>query len=339
MGALRAAAADGEHDDAVIVDVATYTHGRRLACGDYSDELAARRAAGEGFIWIGLKDPTAAEFEQVAAELGLHPLAVEDAVNGHQRPKLEQYRDSLFVVLKTLRYIEASSDVETGEIMLFLGDRFVVTVRQGELSPLRDVRRLLEEQPEMLAHGPAVVLHAVMDSVVDTYTDIDVELERDLDDIEIDVFAGDRHTDAARIYALKREVLEFRRAAGPLVEPARRLWEEDIRFVDGAAKPFFRDVHDHVLRVEEHVASYDRLLTDVLSAHLAQVSVQQNNDMRRISAWVAIAAVPTMVAGVYGMNFDYMPELGWRYGYFAVLGLLAVACGVLFRAFKRSGWL
>lgn len=323
----------------MIVDVATDTHGRRMSCGHYAEELAARREAGEGFIWIGLKDPTAEEFEQVAHELGLHPLAVEDAVKGHQRPKLEQYRDSLFVVLKTLQYIESTSDVETGEIMLFLGDRFVVTVRRGELSPLADVRHRLEDQPEMLAHGPAIVLHTVMDSVVDAYTAIDVELERDLDAIEIDVFAGDRHTDAARIYALKREVLEFRRAAGPLVEPARRLWEEDVAFVEQAARPFFRDVHDHLVRVEEHVESYDRLLTDVLSAHLAQVSVQQNNDMRRISAWVAIAAVPTMVAGVYGMNFDYIPELGWRYGYFAVLGVLAVACATLYRGFRRSGWL
>lgn len=334
-----AARPDDGHDGPVIVDVAVYTQGRRYACGDYADELATRRAADEGFIWIGMKDPTAEEFEQVSAELGLHPLAVEDAVKGHQRPKLEQYKHSLFVVLKTLRYIEATSDVETGEIMLFLGDRFAVTVRRGDLNPLGDVRHRLEEQPDRLALGPAVVLHAVMDSVVDAYTAIDIELERDLDDIEIDVFAGDRHTDAARIYALKREVLEFRRAAGPLVEPARRLWEEEVRFVGTVARPFFRDVHDHIVRVEEHVETYDRLLTDVLSAHLAQVSVQQNNDMRRISAWVAIAAVPTMVAGIYGMNFDYIPELGWRYGYFAVLAFLAVSCGVLYRAFKRSGWL
>ncbi|HZI97242.1 MAG TPA: magnesium/cobalt transporter CorA [Actinomycetales bacterium] len=323
----------------MIVDVATYTGGRRYGCSDFSTELATRRDAGEGFIWIGLKDPTSEEFARVRVELGLHHLAAEDAVKGHQRPKLEQYQHSLFVVLKTLRYIEATSDVETGEIMLFVGDRFVVTVRRGELHPLADVRRRLEEQPAMLAHGPAVVLHAVMDAVVDTYTAIDAELQADLDDIEIEVFAGDRRADAARIYALKREVLEFRRAAGPLVEPARRLAEDELRFVPPETRPFFRDVHDHVLRVEEHVGSYDRLLSDVLSAHLAQVSVQQNSDMRRISAWVAIAAVPTMVAGIYGMNFDHMPELRWEYGYLAVLVVLAVACTGLYRAFKRSGWL
>jgi magnesium transporter len=327
------------HDGAVIIDVATYTGGRRYACDDFSSELATRRDAGEGFIWIGLKDPTPTEFSRVQGALGLHPLAVEDAVKGHQRPKLEQYKHSLFVVLKTLRYIEATSDVETGEIMVFVGDRFVVTVRRGELNPLGDVRRRLEEQPAMLAHGPAVVLHAVMDSVVDTYTAIDAELQIDLDEIEIDVFAGQRHTDAGRIYALKREVLEFRRAAGPLVEPARRLAEDEVRYLPVETRPFFRDVHDHVLRVEEHVATYDRLLTDVLSAHLTQVSVQQNSDMRRISAWVAIAAVPTMVAGIYGMNFDHMPELGWRYGYLAVMVLLGAACTGLYRAFKRSGWL
>ena len=323
----------------VIVDVASYRQGRRESCVDWSDELAVRREQAEGFIWLGLKDPSPVEFERVQTELGLHPLAVEDAVKGHQRPKLEQYGTSVFVVLKTLRYIEATSDVETGEIMVFLGDRFVVTVRRGELNPLAEVRRRLEKDPSLLAHGPAVVLHAVMDRVVDTYIEIDAELQRDLDELEIDVFSGDRRRDARTIYALKREVTEFRRAATPLVAPSHRLWESEVAFIPRETRPWFRDVADHVLRVTEHVDGYDRLLTDILAAHLAQVSVRQNEDMRKISAWVAIAALPTMVAGIYGMNFDTMPELHWRYGYFAVLAVLTAGCLGLFRAFKRSGWL
>lgn len=323
----------------MIVDAASYTQGHRNPCGDFSAELAVRRAAGEGFIWVGLQDPTHEEFADVADELGLHQLAVEDAVKGHQRPKLEQYRDSLFVVLKPLQYVDETSDIETGDIMLFLGAGFVVTVERGNLHQLGDLRRRVDELPDMLAHGPAAVLHAVMDAVVDSYLVIDTELAKDLDEIEIDVFAGDHSADAQQIYRLKREVLEFRRAVGPLVEPARRLWQDDVRFVEHGAKPFFRDVHDHVLRVEEHVESYDRLLADVLAAHLSQVTVQQNNDMRKISAWVAIAAVPTMVAGIYGMNFEHLPELGWRFGYPLALGFMAVVCARLYRAFRRTGWL
>jgi magnesium transporter len=323
----------------VIVDVATYRDGVRHAAGDWSEELDVCRGTGEGFIWIGLKDPTQAELLHLAEELRLHPLAVEDAVHGHQRPKLEQYAGSLFVVLKTLRYVEATSDVETGEIMLFVGDRFVVTVRRGELHPLADIRHRLDASPEALRHGPAVVLHAVMDSVVDTYTTIDHELQRDLDEIEAAVFDGGTTADATRIYALKREVLEVRRAVVPLVDPVQRLVQDDVPHVSPSARPFFRDVADHLLRTVDHVESYDRLLTDVLSAHLTQVSVRQNEDMRKISAWVAIAAVPTAVAGIYGMNFENMPELRWHYGYFAVLAVMATACVSLYAAFKRSGWL
>jgi magnesium transporter len=326
----------------VIVDQAIYREGRRLPCGDLSDALDGLRAGDDprAFLWIGLKDPTQAEFDLVNDELKLHPLAVEDAVKGHQRPKVELFDNTIFVVLKTLRYIEESSDVETGEVMMFVGDRFVVTVRYGEASPLASVRARLEANPELLAHGEIAVLHAVMDAVVDNYLAIDAELQNDLEDIEQSVFAGANTVSSSTIYKLKREVLEFRRAAAPLATPLRMLH-------DGSHSPLpnkeirllLRDVADHLLRVIDHVESYDRLLTDILSAHLAQISVQQNNDMRKISAWVAIAAVPTMVAGVYGMNFDNMPELRWHYGYFGVLTLMAVACAGLYRAFKRSGWL
>jgi magnesium transporter len=321
------------------MDQAVYRDGRRQPCTDLSDELASVRLAGHGWIWIGLKDPTDAEFDVVKDELQLHPLAVEDAVTGHQRPKLEVYDASLFVVVKPLRYIEATSDIETGEVMVFLGDRFVVTVRRGEAGPLSGVRRLIESDPVRLNLGPVAVLHGVMDAVVDNYDAIDAEIQDDMEGLEAGVFADERTSDAQEIYALKREVLEFRRAALPLIEPARRLAEDPIPHVPDVARPFFRDVGDHLLRSVDHIESYDRLLSDILSAHLAQVSVRQNDDMRKISAWVAIAAVPTMIAGIYGMNFQHMPELEWDWGYPGALILMLVVCTTLFRAFKRSGWL
>jgi magnesium transporter len=321
------------------MDQAVYRHGHRQPCADLSDELAAVREEGHGWIWIGLKDPTDSEFDLVKDELQLHPLAVEDAVTGHQRPKLEVYDASLFVVVKPLRYIEATSDIETGEVMVFLGDRFVVTVRRGEAGPLAAVRRLIEHDETRLDLGPVAVLHGVMDAVVDNYDAIDQEIQSDLDGLEAGVFADQRSSDAQEIYALKREVLEFRRAALPLIEPARRLSEDKVPHVPDVARPFFRDVADHLLRSVDHIESYDRLLTDILNAHLAQVTVQQNDDMRKISAWVAIAAVPTAIAGIYGMNFKHFPELGWQYGYPVTLAGMVLICSVLFRAFKRSGWL
>jgi len=323
----------------VIVDQAVYRDGHRIPCGDLSEELETLRRADHGFIWIGLKDPTDAEFALVNEELKLHPLAVEDAIKGNQRPKLDVYDDTIFVSLKTLHYIDATSDVETGEVMIFVGDRFVVTVRRGEANPLSGVRARLEHAPEHLAHGPSAVLYSVMDSVVDNYTLIDVELGEDLDLIEQQVFSGARGVDATDIYRLKREVLEVRRAVTPLALPLRGLRSGDISILDDEARPFFGDISDHVLRVIDHVESYDRLLTDVLHAHLAQISVQQNNDMRKISAWVAMAAVPTMVAGIYGMNFDNMPELHYQWGYFLVLGSMAVVVFGLYRGFRKSGWL
>ena len=326
----------------MIVDQAIYRQGQRLPCGDLSDALEDLRGGDDphAFLWIGLKNPTDAEFDLVNDELKLHPLAVEDAVKGNQRPKVELYDNTIFVVMKTLRYIEETSDVETGEVMLFVGDRFVVTVRRGEANPLAGVRHNLEGNVDTLRHGAIAVVHAVMDSIVDNYVSIDAELQKDLEDIEASVFTGANRVSSATIYRLKREVLEFRRAAVPLAAPLKMLH-------DGSRSPLpqkevrllFRDVADHLLRVIDHVESYDRLLTDILNAHLAQISVQQNSDMRKISAWVAIAAVPTMIAGIYGMNFENMPELKWHYGYFIVVGIMGAACLGLYRAFRKSGWL
>ena len=253
---------------------------------------------------------------------------------------MEQYGSTLFAALKTLAYVEETSDVETGEIMIFVGDSFVVTVRRGDVAPLAPVRRLLEADPERLGEdGPAGVLHKILDTVVDTYLEIDLEVAADLYEIEEAVFGSNDTAHSGSIYRLKREVLEFRRAAQPLSQPAGWLASEAGPITSTELRLRFRDVADHLLRVTDHIETYERLLTDIFNAHLAQISIQQNNDMRKISAWVAIAAVPTMVAGIYGMNFDDMPELHWSFGYPLVLVLMALVCLLLYRAFKKSGWL
>ncbi|WP_190015605.1 magnesium/cobalt transporter CorA [Streptomyces lucensis] len=331
----------------MIVDCAIYRHGLRTeGPEDLSDALDEARAAG-GFAWIGLHEPSEREFDLVTREFGLHPLAVEDALKAHQRPKLEVYDDSLFLVLKPVVYEPAGDTVSTGEIMIFIGDCFVVTVRHGEGSPLASVRRRLEQEPEMLDKGPTSVLYAISDAVVDHYLEVATELQTDLEELEAEVFqpdtGGSRNT-ASRIYTFKRQVLEFRRATGPLTLPMTRLAGPGalgggVPFVDDKARPFFRDVSDHLARVNESVEALDRLVSDILSAHLAQMSVRQNDDMRKISAWAAMAAVPTMLAGIYGMNFDHMPELHWLWSYPAVIAAMAVLEVLLYRLFKRRGWM
>ncbi|MER5772057.1 magnesium and cobalt transport protein CorA [Streptomyces sp. NPDC001985] len=333
---------------AVIVDCAIYRDGHRTeGPGDLSDALALARERGDAFLWIGMHEPTEEEFELVKSEFGLHPLAVEDALRAHQRPKLEVYDDSLFVVLKPVVYEPRSDTVSTGELMLFIGDSFVVTVRHGEGAPLAAVRTRLEAEPEVLAHGPTAVLYAISDAVVDHYIEVAEELQVDLEEMEADVFAPGgsaspgpaRTPTAARIYVFKRQLLEFRRATGPLAGPMTRLASAGVPFVSERSQPFFRDVSDHLTRANEQVDALDRLLSDILAAHLAQQGVRQNDDMRKISAWAAMAAVPTMVAGIYGMNFEHMPELRWVGGYPAVLVVMVGAVYGLFRLFKRRGWL
>ncbi|MER6127366.1 magnesium and cobalt transport protein CorA [Streptomyces sp. NPDC001795] len=331
----------------MIIDCAIYRDGRRTeGPEDLSDALDEARASGNAFLWIGLYEPTENEFDLVTQEFGLHPLAVEDALKAHQRPKLEVYEDSLFMVLKPVSYEPRKDTVSTGELMIFLGDSFVVTVRHGEDMPLGPVRRHLEEQPEMLRHGPTGVLYSITDSVVDHYLAVGTELGTDLEELEAEVFSpsggGSRYT-ASRIYAFKRQLLEFRRATGPLALPLARLagggFGTAVPFVQEKSLPFFRDVNDHLTRVNESVEGMDRLVSDVLSAHLAQTSVRQNDDMRKISAWAAMAAVPTLIAGIYGMNFDHMPELHWFWSYPALILAMVALEVLLYRLFKRRGWL
>jgi magnesium transporter len=326
---------------AAVVDCGLYDEGLRQG-GRIELETALTRADAcrDGFAWIGLHDPSPEVVEAVGARFKLHPLAVEDAVNAHQRPKLEVFGDTLFLVLKTARYVDSAEPVEIGELMIFAGPRFVVTVRHGEGSPLRGVRRDLEDHPDLLGIGPSSVLYAVADRIVDDYAEVIERFALEVDAVEAEVFSGVGANPTERIYKLKREVLEFKRAVAPLVGPMQRLATEQAGLpLDPRTADYFRDVNDHLVRDAERITAFDELLTGILQANFAQLTVRDNQDLRKISSWVAIAAVPTMIFGLYGMNFEHMPELGWRYGYPLVLGVVLAICITLHRVFKRSGWL
>ncbi|MFL6137547.1 MAG: magnesium/cobalt transporter CorA [Frankiaceae bacterium] len=323
----------------MIVDCAVYDDGvRRPGTPPLDQVFEAAREHDRSFAWIGLSSPTEGEFDQMRVEFGLHQLAIEDAVKAHQRPKIEVYGDTLFVVIKPARYVDRNEIIKVSQIMLFIGRGFVVTVRHGGVA-LTDVREELEREPERLRCGPGAVLHAVLDHVVDGYEAALADLDSDIDEVEDEVFRPGRGNHAERIYRMKREVLELRRAVVPLTTPVERLTSREVPWIVPELRPYFRDVHDHLMRSADHVDQLDGLLTSVLGAQLTQVTVAQNEDMRKISAWVAIAAVPTMLAGIYGMNFHHMPELSWSFGYYWILGVMAVACTGLYALFRRSGWL
>ena len=326
----------------MIVDSALYREGSRVPLDCPPDDFdALRRAAAEegDFVWVGLYEPTEDELGVAAKAFGLHPLAVEDTVKAHQRPKLEQYGDTLFLVLKTLWYVDADDAVETGEIHLFTGPDFAITVRHGRGLELTAARQRLEAEEALLGHGPPAVVYAVCDTVVDGYASVVTELQVDVDEVEQSVFSPARTENSERIYVLKREIAEVRRAVIPLRDPMRRFASGQIPGVDQRATPFFRDVDDHLARAAELVESLDALLSSAFDAYLARISIQQNNDMRKISAAIGLAAVPTLVAGVYGMNFEHMPELEWTFGYPYALGLMILIVVALWIWFKRSGWL
>jgi len=342
-GAEAAAGTRPADDDvkSAVVDCALYDAGERQG-GRVDLETAMARAAAcrDGFVWIGLHDPVAGVIEAIGRHFDLHPLAVEDAVHAHQRAKIDVYGDTLLLVLKTARYVDSEELVRIGEINVFVGPRFVVTVRHGQPSPLHDVRLQLEQRPELLGIGPSAVLYAVADRVVDDYAVVIEGLAEDVDQVEEDVFAEDGRNPAERIYRLKREIVQFRRAVAPLAMPMERLAARQTGLpVDPRTGDYFRDVHDHLVRDVDRIAAFDELLSGALQANLAELQMRDNADIRRISAWVAILAVPTMVFGLYGMNFEHMPELSWSYGYPLALCLMALASGLLYRAFRRNGWL
>ncbi len=347
-GAVRLPETEGRAPDPTFLDAvvewALYTDGVRRPAADF--ETAWRFARdGEGFVWLGMHEPTAEQLAQVGEVFGLHPLALEDATNTRQRPKIERYDDMLFLALRTLGYVEHSDRteggdvVQTGAVMVFVGENFVVTVRHGRHAAMTGLRRRLETSPAQLALGPSSVLHAVADKVVDDYLVVVDAVNGDIEEIESSVFGQRAQTDIERIYQLKRDVIEMKRTVGPLAAPLHELAERPRRAVHPDIREYFRDVSDNLSRVRDQVQSFDELLSSILQAGLAKLSVAENEDMRKISAWVAICAVPTMIAGIYGMNFEHMPELSTRWGYPAVLTLMLAVCGTLYRGFKRNGWL
>jgi magnesium transporter len=320
-----------------------YVRGERCDVEPHQALEVARERGG--FVWLGLHEPSQEALGAIAEHYALHPLAVEDAVEAHQRPKLERYDDELFMVLKTVEYVaheqltESSQVVVTGEVMVFVGADHVITVRHGQHGALTEIRRDLEGNPQLLCHGPAAVLYAIADRVVDHFTDVAAAVEDDVEELETSVFSPQRTDDSSRIYLLKRELMQLRRAVAPLEIPLGTLAERPLQLVPESMRSYFRDVQDHALRVRELVGGLDELLSSILQASLARTSLYDNEDMRRISAWAGIIAVPTAIAGIYGMNFEHMPELTWRWGYPAVLLVMLAICWALYRGFKKNNWL
>jgi magnesium transporter len=333
-----------------LIDCAVYAEGHRMPGNiGFDDALVKVRQiqqiGHEAFVWVGLHEPDLSQMQDVADVFGLHPLAVEDAVCAHQRPKLERYDDTLFLVLKTVNYVPhesvvlAREIVETGEVMVFVGSDFVVTVRHGEHGGLSQVRKQMEADPEQLKLGPYSVMHAIADNVVDHYLEVSGAMMSDIDSIEEVAFGPGRKLDIEPIYMIKREVVELRRCVNPLSVAFHRMQIENKDIISKEVRRYLRDVGDHQSEAADQIASYDDMLNSLVQAALARVGMQQNNDMRKMAAWAGILAVPTMVAAIYGMNFHFMPELDWTWGYPAIMALMMVSCLGLYFQFRRNNWL
>lgn len=340
-----------------MVDSAVYADGRReLSCDTLERtyrQLRSSESRQGRFAWIGLYRPDDEEFGSIREEFGLHSLAVEDAVNAHQRPKLDRYDDMLFMVLRPAHYVDEQENVELGEVHVFVGPDFVITVRHAEMIDLAPVRRRLEGEPRLLRYGPDAVLYALLDRVVDDFLPVQRGLQNDLDEIESEVFGGEPAV-SRRIYGLSREVIEFQRATSPLLDVLDALDATvEQREGDVELRRNLRDVRDHTAQVVERVESHRQLLANILDVNasllsqrqseqatrMTEMSLRQNEDMKRISSWAAILFTPTVVATVYGMNFTHMPELNWVLGYPMALFLMLVVGVVLYVVFRRRGWL
>jgi magnesium transporter len=323
-----------------VVGCVEYADGRKVRdvpLADVSEVLVD--CDDHRFVWIGLYEPDAGLLRRVQEEFGLHDLAIEDALRAHQRPKVEEYGDALFVVLRTANAAK-DDEVAFGETHLFVGRRYVVSVRHGATTSYASVRQRCESTPQLLRHGPGFVLYAIMDFVVDQYFPVVDAFEERLGDLERVIFGGTVRRNVAReIYELKSQLLEFKRTVAPLGEVCNRLLRFDLDVVDADVRTYLRDVHDHVLRVNESADTLRELLASALDANLALVGVAQNEIMKRLAGWAAILAVPTMIAGIYGMNFENMPELHASWGYPAVMLAMVVLCGVMYWRFRRAGWL
>lgn len=322
-----------------IIDCAGYVDGRRAADLEISGARDFMAGDPARFVWIGLYEPGEELLRQVQIEFGLHDLAIEDAHAAHQRPKVELYQDSLFVVLRTARLADERR-IEFGETHIFVGAQYVVTVRHGSLRSHIGLRTRCEATPRLLAKGPAYILYALMDFVVDQYLPILESLDDRLEALEERIFGDTPERGiTVEIYELKRQILGLQRAVAPLADMCARLIRFQIDLVPADTQPYFRDVLDQVMRIQETLDNFRELLSSALDANLSLLSVAQNDDVKRLAAWAAILAVPTMVAGVYGMNFRFMPELQWSWGYPVILGGMAATCLGLWLAFRRSGWL
>ncbi|MFC5925120.1 magnesium and cobalt transport protein CorA [Micromonospora vulcania] len=329
-----------------VVDCAVYVNGRREpGRPHYADAYARARHRRDAFVWLGLHEPGPAVLAAVGRTFGLDELTVEQALADGHRPTVQRHGPVTLLVLRTAGYVEhaeltdTSEVIDTGDVMVLLGDRFAITVRHGAAGALRSVRADIERRPALLAAGPWAVAYAVCSRMVDSYLEVAGHVEQDLERVEESVFARDRSADIQHIYQLKREVVEFKRAVLPLQAPISTLLNPGADGPPRALHRWFVDVEGRLTRAVDRVAAYDDLLTSIVQSRLAQLAVEQNNDMRKIAAWAAIAATQTGIAGVYGMNFANMPGLSWRYGYAAVLALMALAALALYRLFRRSGWL
>jgi magnesium transporter len=322
-----------------VINCVAYANGQRMNAVQIDEISEVLKRPGQ-FVWIGLNEPDEAMMAQAQEEFGLHELAVEDAHRAHQRPKIEAYADSLFIVLRTAEMTKGQARVSFGETHFFLGPNFIVTIRHGSTLSYADVRSRCESTPHLLSKGPSFALYAVMDSIVDRYFPIVHELSEELERTEEKVFSGKPNRETiTQIYQLKRELLEVKRAVSPLIDICNRLMRFDLALIPEETRPYFRDIYDHAIRINEMIDNTRELLTSVLEVNFSLISVSQNDVSKKFAGWAAIIGVPTMVAGIYGMNFSFIPELSWHYGYPVVLLVTATLCVILYFRFKRSGWL
>jgi magnesium transporter len=328
-----------EEPQSGVINCAAYAEGRRVATLRIED-MPAVLASRDEFVWLGLLEPSEELLQQVQRQLHLHDLAIEDAHSAHQRPKLEQYKDCLFVVLRTVQRPSPTADLEFGETHVFVGRNYLVTVRHGSMRSHIGLRTRLEAAPALLAKGPGFVLYALMDFIVDQYFPVVEGLEEKFEDLEEQIFGEHCSRETTRgIYHLRRDLVALKRTILPLVDVCNRLMKFDVEMVPADTHPYFRDIHDHLLRLNEMIDSLRELLGTALEANASLISEQHTVQTKRLAAWAAIIAVPTMVAGIYGMNFQDMPELRWSFGYPVTLGLMVTACVGLYVGFRRSGWL
>jgi magnesium transporter len=322
-----------------VVNCAAYSEGCRIATIPV-EAISDHLLEPNRFVWIGLHDPSGNILKQIQEEFQLHELAIEDALRAHQRPKLETYGETLFIVVRTVQMNYESRKLDFGETHFFVGKNFIVSIRHGSSRAYSEVRARCESTPQLLRKGPGFALYAVMDSIVDGYFPVIDELGQELEVLEERIFSEKPSRETTKqIYDLKRQLVEVKRAVSPLIDVCTRLTRFDLEVIPEDTRPYFRDVYDHVIRINEMVDSTREILATALEANFSLVSISQNEIQKRFAGWAAILAVPTMIAGIYGMNFKFMPELDWQYGYPVILSIIVIVCGLIYSAFKRAGWL